>query len=313
MIWLNLLIFLCICIIVFLSSTFLVKSLRNIAHFLKITTFTAGFLIMAIATSIPELFVGISSSLSHNNIISLSNIIGASMMNLPLLIGLIVILSKGGKGIRTINPEMSRDFIYAMLSFVVLIILMIAGDGLNRADGVILLGVFAFNSYLVIKRRKKIEYKKVNPRKLFLSILGFILCLIVLFICSKFIITYSIIISEEIKVPIIIIGMFLVALSTSLPELIFGIRASTMGFGEMALGDQIGVVIFDLTFVLGIASIIYPINAAVTMFLIPVMFIMISLFLISIFIKTKGRLGIMEGVFLILLYVTFLILQLYAI
>jgi len=130
----NLLIFLGLCALLILSGYLLVKTLSKIAVFLKLSEFIIAFIIMAFATSIPELFVGISSAISKNPALSLGNVIGSNIVDLTFIIGIAVVLARG----ITINKEVRKDSLYMFLIALIPIILMLIGNGLSRIDGVIL-------------------------------------------------------------------------------------------------------------------------------------------------------------------------------
>jgi len=85
------------CVVLAVSGSFLVKSLTKISKFLRLEEFSVGFIIMAIATSVPEIFVGISSAIAKNPSISLGNIIGSNIVDLTLVGGIIILLSSGRK------------------------------------------------------------------------------------------------------------------------------------------------------------------------------------------------------------------------
>ncbi len=108
----------------------------------------------------------------------------------------------------------------------------------------------------------------------------------------------------------LIIGLFLVALGTSLPELVFGTIAVLKGKEEMSLGNIIGSNIVNSTLVLGVTALIFPISVALGSFILPALFMLVIGFLFLIFINNK-ELGLFEGISLIVFYVLFLIVQFY--
>jgi len=156
MLLLNLLFFVLSCIVLFGSGMLLVKTLENIAKFLRITEFAAAFIIMAIATSLPELFVGISSAISATPALSLGNIVGANILNLTLIMGLIVLAARG---IKIKSREVKRDSFFMFFFIILLLILFFVDNSLSRADGIILVVLFFVYCYELLKRRKK-EFKE---------------------------------------------------------------------------------------------------------------------------------------------------------
>jgi len=295
-----------------ISATFLVTSLSKIASFLRISEFSAAFIIMAVATSIPELFVGVSSALSGNPALSLGNVIGASILDLTLVIGIIVLV---GKGIKIKNGKIGTDIYYVLGSIILLIGLFVIGNSLSRTDGIILVLFFLFNSYRMFKKRKKYraEFGENRIKKIAVisSVAIFLISIVVLFIASDFAVKYASLIAEELKFPEIVVGLFLLSVATILPELIFGIRAVRMGHEEMAIGDQTGTVIANIALITGVVAIIQPIKAAFTPFIISAIFLLIAAFIFVVFLKSKREISIKEGIWLIFLYVLFVVMEIF--
>ncbi len=305
----NLLFFIISCLVLIIAGTFLVKSLSKIAEFLGISEFTAAFIIMAIATSIPELFVGISSAILKNPQLSLGNIIGSNILNLTLITGIIVLV---GKEIKLGTQKISED-IYFMLGAIVLIIfLYLIGKSLSRADGAILLIFFILNMYRKFKKKTKYKAKfKAHVKKweIILNVSLFIIALLILFFSSKYTVKYASLLAIDLNLPKIVIGLFLISFATTLPELVFGVSAIRLDHKEMSIGDQTGTIIANSCLILGAVSLIYPIEAEFFQFLISSFFMFISAFIFYTFAKTGKKLETVEGISLILIYVLFVIIE----
>ena len=147
----NLLFFIIASTVLAVSAFALTKSLIRIAAFLKLSEFTAAFIIMALSTSLPELFVGITSAINKNPALSLGNVIGANISDLTLVLGFAVIVAKG---IKVNRKSIRKDSFFMFLIAILPIILMILGKGISRLDGVILISVFLLYSWNLIKERK---------------------------------------------------------------------------------------------------------------------------------------------------------------
>lgn len=311
MLLLELVYFLIACIVLVISGTGLVKTLTKIAQFLRLSEFVAAFVIMAAATSLPELFVGITSALAKKPALSLGNIIGANILDLTLVLGIIVIAARG---IKIREKNLKKDARWMAILSILPLILFFIGRSLSRIDGAILILVFFIYSYRVLKTRrghKKIVNGHVGRYEIVFAILLFITCLVLLFVSANFVVKYASALAIELSLPPIMIGLFLISIGTTLPELVFGVRASLMKHGEMALGDQIGTVIFNSTLVIGLAALIYPISAAFTPFIIAFSFLLVVSFLVITFIESGGMLGVKEGISLILIYLFFVMVEFY--
>jgi len=304
----NLLYFTLSCVVLIASGIFLVKSLSKIAKFLRISEFSAAFIIMAIATSMPELFVGISSAIAGSPELSLGNVIGANILNLTLITGIIILVSKE---IKT-NKKIGKDAYFMLAGIILIILLYMLGNSLSRIDGIILLAFFFINSYRVLKKRKKYPKKIKNGQERknkFQYLLIFLIALIGLFISSAFVVKYASNLAIDLNFPKIIIGLFLLSIATTLPELVFGISASKLKHKKMGIGDQIGTIIANSTLILGIVALISPIKVAFLPFLTSAIFMIIAAFIFLTFLITGKKFETLEGISLILVYVLFVIIE----
>ncbi len=296
-----------------LSGFLLVKSLSKIAQFLRITEFSAAFIIMSIATSIPELFVGISSGLIGRSALSLGNVIGANIIDLTLIMGILIVL---GKGISTRQREL-KESPYIITGIAALpLLLFYIGNTLSRIDGVLLILVFSLYSWRMVKGSQRFEkrYKAFRAMKDWQAIfttLIFAGSLLLLFVSSNYVIKYSSLIATELNFPDIFLGLFLISFATTLPELIFGVSAIFSGHKSMSVGDQVGTIITNSTLVLGVVSLISPISADFMLFVISALFLLFSVFLFATFAASGRRLDKTEGIALIMFYIVFLFMQIY--
>jgi len=307
----NLIVFLIACLVLVISGNLLVKTLTKIAAFLKLSEFVVGFIIMAFATSIPELFVGITSALAGKSALALGNVIGANIINLTLVVGIAILL---GRGIKIESKKTKTDSLYMVFIAALPMILMIIGGSLSRIDGIILLAAFALYAGRILKQRrlfKKEVEDGIKRKDIILTTILFVFSLALLFLSARFVVGYATLLSVDLALPPIIVGLFIISIGTTLPELTFGSRAVLAGRSEMALGNLIGSVIVNSTLVLGITSIIYPITANILLFSVSAIFMVIVAFLFATFVESGDRLYIKEGISLILLYIFFVIIEFY--
>jgi cation:H+ antiporter len=293
-----------------ISGIYLVKSIDKISKFLGISEFTASFIIIAVATSIPELSIGILSSIQGNPSLSLGNIIGANIINLTLLTGIFILMARG---IKLTSEKIDKEIYFMWGSVILLVVMYLIGNEISRIDGGILLFLFAINNYRMIKKKTRYPAKsknnKISKLEGITSAFVFILSVGVLLFSSKYIVKYSHLIALELNVPEIIIGLFLISIATTLPELIFGINAVRLSHKEMAIGNQSGTVFANITLVLGIVAVINPITSAMLPFVVSGIFLILAASIFVTFIESGRKLDIYEGVSLIILYLAFIIIQ----
>jgi cation:H+ antiporter len=303
--------FLLACALLVVAGTILVKTLSRIAAFLKLNEFIAAFIIMAFCTSLPELFIGISSALAGKPTFSLGNVIGSNIVDLTLIAGIAIVLAKG----IDIKGGLIRREVYGMVLLAALpMVLMFIGKELSRLDGLILLGVFAVYFYEMITSKHARFQKKMSEKDSHWVALGIFLLFLIsaagLFFTAKMVVHYGTELAVSLNLPPIIIGLFFVALGTSLPDLTFSLRAVMAKHSTLAIGDLVGAVVVNSTIVLAVTALIAPITNSFLVFVTSAAFMIAITFLFATFVASGDRLTWREGVSLILFYAVFLLVEL---
>ncbi|MEM2139214.1 MAG: sodium:calcium antiporter [Candidatus Woesearchaeota archaeon] len=321
MILFDLVIFLIACIILSQSSTFLVKSLAKISSYLRVNEFTIGFILVAVATSLPETFIGIMSAMAKTPQFSIGNVIGANIIDMTLIVGIGALLSKK---IILSSKIIKKDMF--MMFFILLIPVFFMFDhyiwnyfginvekGISRIDGFILLIIFIFYIYTLIKQETKfsktISYS--SQKEVIKNFAIFIISLVLLLTSSNFVIDYAKIIAIELNLNPLLIGLFIISVGTTLPELMFTIKSVFQKHDEMAIGDIVGSVITNSTLVLGMTAIIHPIIVVPSIYLSSVFFLIFSAFIFLSFSESDNGISWKEGLFLIFFYFVFIIIEAY--
>jgi len=310
MLVMTLILFVISCIILVVSGSFLVKSLVVITRFLKMKEFIVAFVIMAFSTTIPELFVGISSALAKQPSLALGTVIGSNIANLTLIGGIAVILARK---VSIKKLAIRKDALTIIYIAAIPMILMFIGHTLSRIDAAILLTVFVGHTYYLIKTRKKYTTKLKNHQnreKVILSVFVFLLSIGVLYASAHYVVLYGTDLAIGLMLPPIMIGLFFLALGTSLPELVFSIKSMTKNHPEFALGDLMGSVVNNSTLVLGVTAMICPITANFFLFLTSAVFMILATILFAAFIRSGEKFTYLEGIALIIVYILFILVEL---
>ena len=289
-----------------------------LARNLGVSPLIVGLTIVAIGSSAPEIFVSVTAALNNTPGLAIGNAIGSNIANIALVLGLTALITP----LEVDSNVLRREFpVLFAVSFVV-------GVGmsdlyLNFIDGVILIsGMFVYLFWLIRLAMKpkhspdpmikemleELPDEMTNKQAIFWLVIG----LIVLPNSSQILVSGAVGIAKQFGVSEFTIGLTIVALGTSLPELAASIAGVLKGEHELAIGNVIGSNIFNLLAVLGLAALVQPspINASVLygdyllmMFLTFVMFIMAYGF------KGPGRISRLEGSVLTLVYIGFLAMQ----
>ena len=308
-----------------------VSALSKIATKFRWSEFIVAFVLMGFMTSVPELFVGVSSALGGAGRLALGNVIGASIVNLTLVMGLAAILSRG---IKIETGIAKRDAVLTMAIVAIPVILLLDGK-LTRIEGVILILLF-FVYLLQLFHRNQHRYPyfisrildrvgiHVNGEKFskefeadgqdrrFGQVVGdfvkFAAGVILLVGSARLIVYLAETVAGILGLPMVLLGLVILSIGTTLPELTFGIKAVLSGRREMILGNTFGSIVANMVFILGIVALINPIEiSAFLVFILSALFLIFLLLIFAIFVRTRGRLSWQEGMVLVLFYLVFII------
>lgn len=294
------------------AAGWLVALLTWMARYLKLSEYTAAFILMAAATSIPELFVGINSALTGFPALSFGNVLGANLLDVTVVLGVAALFLP--IALEDERVTHGASFIFT-LTFTPLIMLL---DGvLSRIDGALLiLMFFAYLRYLFVTSR--IPGHLVNTveptaatfseflRKMFLFIGGAILLLV----ASRIVVLAAAEAASRFGIPAFLVGLFVVSLGTTLPELTFGIRSALSHKGGMGFGNAVGSVVFNLLLILGVVAVIQPIvlQGARTPAFISLLAVTVISLLLYVTSRVSGRISRLAGFFLVAVYFALVLL-----
>ena len=308
MIILYIFIFIFSCFVLAVSSSWLVGALLKIAKFLGWKEFVVGFFIMAVATSFPNLFIGIISAINKVPELSFGDVMGANIFDLSLVVALSVFISKMGLSAKSRIVQSSAIFTMA----IAILPLILAADGvISRADGVVLIAVFLFYVFWIFSKRERFEkvYDGTNGLglKIFFKNSGiFLLSLIFLLIAAQGLVKSSLFFVDALNIPLSLVGMLIIGIGSSLPEAFFTIQAAKKGQSWLLLGDLMGGVIIVATLVLGVVALVYPIKIAdFSPYFIARIFLVVSAIAFMVFVRTHQKITRKEAIILIFIYLSF--------
>lgn len=295
------------------SGKWLIDALSRIGVCLKLKEFVLAFFIMGVGATIPNLIIGVTSALKKIPELSFGDVMGANIFDLSIVLGLAALISRGGlsSGSRTIQGSSIFMVVIALLP-----IFLIFDGTLSRMDGILLL--FGFAAYAVWLFSKKDRFTKVYEncpqkftRKEIIKDISVIFTgLGLLFIGGQGVVYSATFLYETFHLPLGLIGMFIVAIGTCMPETFFTLHAARKGQDWMILGNLMGNVVITSTFILGIVSLIGPIQITdFSPFAIARFFLIIAVLSFFLLIKTGQKITRREGLVLIGIYVSFLIVE----
>lgn len=300
-------IFYCVCGVagLYYGAEFLVKGSVGIARKAGVSPLVIGLTLVAFATSAPELVVSIKASLSGNADISLGNVVGSNICNIALILGLCACITP-----LTVQKQLLKlDTPVMLASSVLLAVFYFCSQGLTRWQGVILFICFLAYTFWNIyasgketcREEKKENTQEEKPLKLFFAIFLVVCGLLLLVTGADIFLRSAIYFAKLFKLSDAVIGLTIVAVGTSLPELATSIVAACKKESDIAIGNVVGSNIFNILGILGIAPIIAPMqNAALD--IVDLSMMLLTAFLLLPMMRTNWKLSRMEGLFLFLTY-----------
>ena len=291
----------------YFGSEWLVRGAKGLALRLGVTPFVIGLTVLAFGSSAPEAITSIVSS-AYPDLI-LGNVLGSNIANIGLAIGLAAIAGPMAAKYKTMRLEM----ITMILVSVGLCIMGLLGY-VGRIEGIILILLLFVFLYVVFKKKSNDEegqeayLEEVTPETLKSPILV-ALCvigLVLLYFGARFFIDGATRLAEMLYLPDLVIGLIVVAIGTSLPEICISVIAARRGEADMAVANIVGSNIFNILFVLGIGSVLVdiPVSESALIFHMPVMLLFaVAMFLV---VYKTNRIGRGFGMVFILMYAVYI-------
>ena len=262
----------------------LVRSAVSFAEKFGVSSFLIGVTVVSFGTSVPELMVSIQAAMDQAADIAIGNVLGSNIANIALVLGVSVVIRP--LSVTTNTYKLSW---WVMLISSLLFILFLLDNVITKMEGLLLIaGLFCF-IFFSIKRNIPNEESIISKIKIQTGILFFVLGSIGLYFGSELFVESAISIASFFNVPKFVIGITVVALGTSLPELVTSIVALMKGQNNISLGNLIGSNIFNVFAVLGITSLVQELGtSSILLFLdFGVMLAVILVFGYQLFIRKK--------------------------
>lgn len=278
------------------GADFFVDGSSSIAKLLGIPGFVIGLTVVAMGTSAPEAAVSITAGLSGSNEIAVSNVVGSNIFNLLVVAGMSAII----KPYKIEKTLLKRDFPINVGVSALLIPMLIMSNFLGNIDGIALLVLFvaylAFVLIMAFKNRETQEEENIKTMSPVLSVLCIVGGLAAVIFGGDLVVDNAVAIAEALNWSETFIGLTIIAIGTSLPELVTSIVAAKKGESGLALGNVIGSNLFNIMFVLGLSTAISPIATDSSMVINAIILCVITAFVYIVSLINKGLGRITGGV-----------------
>jgi cation:H+ antiporter len=292
------------------GADFLIDGASSLAYKLNVTPMVIGLTIVAFGTSTPELLVNIFAAFEGNTGVSFGNIVGSNIANIFLILGISSIVRPLSTKNNTVWKEIPFTLLAGLVLFVLANDILFGGSDnlLSSGDGIILLFFFIIFFIYVFSIAKvdtngHVEIKTLSNLKIAIYIIAGLLGLMG---GAKLVVDNAILIAHLFQIGERVIGLTLVALGTSLPELFTSVVAAKKGEVDIAVGNVVGSNIFNIFFILAATAIIEPLRIISVMNIDLSVMILASLFLFfSMFTGGKRVIDRWEGILFLILYLVY--------
>ena len=276
------------------GADFFVEGASAVAKKLHVPALVIGMTIVAMGTSLPELSVSVTASLANSNQLAIGNVVGSNIFNLMVVLGSCALFS----ALEVADDTIKKDFPFSVACAIALMIMGLIGNSVGHLDGVILLVAFIIFLYSMLRAAKKSRQAAAEAEEIEEEIVN-----LPVWRCIVYIIGGAVAIKFGMSETLV--GLTIVALGTSLPELVTSIVAAKKNELDMAIGNVVGSNIFNILLILGVAGAISPmtyltVNAIDTLILVgfsAVVWIMCI---------KKKNLNRANGIIMLLLYAAYL-------
>lgn len=288
-----------------------VDGCSNVAKALGIPSLIIGLTIVAFGTSAPEAAVSVTASIKGMNDISLGNVVGSNICNLLLVLGI-----SGLGGCLTAKKKIiTRDFVYAIFSSVVMFILSFSfffGKStsttgvIDRVDGLILLCFLGIYLYALMGDAiKSVRSKEEKGEFKFKDIIFILVGIAGIILGGQLVVNSATDLAEMLNVSQNVIALTIVAIGTSLPELVTSAVAAKKGESDIAIGNVVGSNIFNIFFILGLSATISPITYGFESF-IDIIIMLVSSVMVYLLTLKNFRIGNKKGIILLASYALYM-------
>ncbi|MEM9952440.1 MAG: calcium/sodium antiporter [Chloroflexota bacterium] len=292
----------------FFGGNWLVKGASLLARSFGISPLVVGLTVVALGTSTPELLVSVSAALQGSPDIAIGNVLGSTIANIGLILGLSGLIYPISVSVRLVKRQ-----IPIMVVVAIIVLVMFQDQEVNRIDGMLLLiGLATFIGYTiygsVYENREQVSKPEVQADTVEINRLKeagrLLIGIVVLMLGSQLTVDNATELARSFGVSELVIGVTLIAVGTSLPELITSIIAATRQESDIAIGNVVGSNIFNLLGILGATALVEPINVSRQVLTVDAL-VMIGFTILVVPFVLDRKLGRLESGFLLLCYAAF--------
>jgi|SRR3989344_4603779 len=292
-------------IMVIWSADHSIRYSTKIAKGFALPKYIIGFLVVAVLGVLPEAFIAISSALKGIPEFGLGIVFGSNVADMTFIFALVILISQ--HNLKVESKIIKDRMIY--ISVLALPIILGLNGYYSRLEGIIMI-ITGIAFYLFVVRKSGTSKEVYQERFSLQDIFFLLVSMVVLLYAAHLSIKFSVNLAKIMEINPVLIGMFVIGIGTTLPELFFSIRALKNHHDSLALGDILGIVVIDATIVLGTVAVLKPFSFNPLMVYVTGVFMILAVMLLFFFMKSGRILTRKEAVMLLVFYIIFIAVEL---
>ncbi|MFA5652134.1 MAG: hypothetical protein WC933_02110 [Candidatus Paceibacterota bacterium] len=302
----SLFIFIVAMAMVIYGATLATKYSAKLAEDFKLSKYIIGFIVVAFISILPEALISINSAFAGVPSLGLGTLFGSNVADLTLVFAIIIIFT--GKEIKLESKILSNVNGYPF--FLILPLFLGLNGYYSRLEGLLLIIVGGFFYYMVFKNDVNVSVSlEGGGKNKYKNILMLILSMALLLVGSSFTVSSAVSIAGILSISPILIGMLIVGLGTTMPELFFSLKSVQKGEDDLAVGDILGTVLADATILVGVLAFIHPFYFPVKIIYITGIFMLVASIILLTFMYTGQRISKKEGYLLLVFWIIYVLTE----
>lgn len=290
------------------GADFLVEGASKVAKIFHIPEIVIGLTIISIGTSMPELFISTTSAIDGHSDMAIGNIIGSNIVNLLFILGVSAMLSP----ILVQKSTKKFDIPICLITTIIFMVICNTNKSITRLEGFVLVGLFIlfiiYTIYTALHNKTQNEECLEEDKNILKNIFLIFIGIVSLKVGGDITVNHSVNIARIFNLSEKVIGVTILAIGTSLPELVTSVSAAIKGKSDIAIGNILGSNIFNMLLIIGVSSIISPITYNIN-YNKDLIILINGLLLLPLFtmLYPKNKIGKFNGAIYLFIYVEYII------
>lgn|GEM_PF-178972 len=298
-------IFICAVALVIKGATFSTKYAAKLADSFGLSRYAVGFIVVAVISILPETFVAINAALAGVSSFGLGTLFGSNVADMTLIFTIIILFAR--RGIKIESKILKKNKAYPFLLFLPLIL---GVDGyFSRVEGMALVILGAVFYYTAFKSGSDLSVVQKSKHFPYTNFFMLLLGMAILIVGSHFTVTSAVNFANLLGINPILVGMLLVGLGTTMPELFFAVQAVKKQDDDLAVGDILGTVLADATVVVGVLALISPFSFPQKIIYITGLFMVAASVILFTFMRSGRSISRRESYALFLFWLIFVLVE----